>query len=180
MANKKHGGRYLRKVELLHMIVDLFNDHAGEVMDARRIWRELGLTAHPSKLLCMDCIDDLLLDDYIKEVGRQQYQLNTPTQVMEGTFHRKSNGKNTFIPDNGAEPILVAERNSKHAMDGDRVRATLLARRKRHMREAQVTEILQRSDKQFVGTLIVRKGYAYLQTEDRTLANDIFIPKSMM
>ena len=64
MANKKHGGRYLRKVELLHMIVDLFNDHAGEVMDARRIWRELGLTAHPSKLLCMDCIDDLLLDDY--------------------------------------------------------------------------------------------------------------------
>ena len=180
MANKKHGGRYLRKVELLHMIVDLFNDHAGEVMDARRIWRELGLTAHPSKLLCMDCIDDLLLDDYIKEVGRQQYQLNTPTQVMEGTFHRKSNGKNTFIPDNGAEPIFVAERNSKHAMDGDRVRATLLARRKRHMREAQVTEILQRSDKQFVGTLIVRKGYAYLQTEDRTLANDIFIPKSMM
>ena len=180
MANKKRGGRYLRKVELLHMIVDLFNSHAGEVMDARRIWRELGLTAHPSKLLCMDCIDDLLLDDYLKEVGRQQYQLNTPTQVMEGLFHRKSNGKNTFLPDNGAEPILVAERNSMHAMDGDRVRVTLLARRKRHVREAQVTEILKRSDKQFVGTLIVRKGYAYLQTEDRTLANDIFIPKAMM
>ena len=177
---KKKSSRYLRKTELLHMIVDLFDTHAGETMDVRRIWRELGLTSHPSKLLCMDCIDDLLLDDYLKEVGRQQYQLNTPTQVMEGHFRRKANGKNTFLPDDGTEPIFVAERNSRHAMDGDRVRVTLLARRKRHIREAQVTEILQHSDKQFVGTIIVRKGYAYLQTEDRTLANDIFIPKSMM
>ena len=97
---------------------------------------------------------------------------------MEGIFHRKANGTNTFEPEDGGEPILVAERNSMHAMDGDKVQVTMLARRKHHVREAAVTEILKRSDKQFVGTLQVSKNYAYLLTEDRTLANDIFIPKA--
>ena len=30
---KKKSSRYLRKTELLHMIVDLFDTHAGETMD---------------------------------------------------------------------------------------------------------------------------------------------------
>lgn len=180
MGKKKSGGRYLRKKDLMKMIVELFQQHAGEVFDMKLISRELGLTTHPSKILCMDCLEDLLLDDYIKESPRYHYSLNAPTQVMEGTFHRKSNGKNTFVPADGGEPILVAERNSLHAMDGDEVRITLLARRRNHVREAQVTEILKRRDKQFVGTLEVHKDYAYLLTEDRTLANDIFIPKSKL
>ena len=126
----------------------------------------------------MDVLEILMMDDYIKEQPRFCYMLNTPTQVMEGIFHRKANGKNTFEPEDGGEPILVAERNSMHAMDGDKVQVTMLARRKHHVREAAVTEILKRSDKQFVGTLQVSRNYAYLLTEDRTLANDIFIPKA--
>ena len=100
--------------------------------------------------------------------------------TMEGRFQRKSNGKNTFVPDNGCEPILVAERNSLHAMDGDRVRIQMMARRRGHVREAQVTEILERADKTFVGRLDVRKEFAFLLTEDRTLNNDIFIPKAQL
>jgi len=56
----------------------------------------------------------------------------------------------------------------------------LLARRKHHVREAQVVEILERSDRSFVGRLEVRKDFAFLLTEDRTLANDIFIPKKAL
>lgn len=55
-----------------------------------------------------------------------------------------------------------------------------MARRKHHVREAQVVEILERSDRSFVGRLEVRKDFAFLLTEDRTLANDIFIPKKAL
>ena len=128
------------------------------------------------KMLLIDVLDGLLADDFVKEQPRGYYTLNMPSQVMTGIFHRKANGKNTFEPADGGEPILVAERNSLHAMDGDTVQVTLFARRKHHVREAAVTEIVKRSDKTFVGTLQVQRGYAYLLTEDRTLANDIFIP----
>lgn len=159
------------------MVIEFFESHPGTVFELKTIYKELGLRTHPEKMLLMDVLDSLLMDDYIKEEPRFSYSLNMPVQVMEGTFRRKANGKNTFEPDGAGEPVLVAERNSMHAMDGDRVRVTMLARRRNHVREAAVTDILKRSDKQFVGTLQVKKNYAYLLTEDRTLANDIFIPK---
>ena len=43
-----------------------------------------------------------------------------------------------------------------------------------------MVEILERSDRSFVGRLEVRKDFAFLLTEDRTLANDIFIPKKAL
>ena len=178
MGKKNGGSRTPRKKDLEKMLTELFENNPSERFDLKTLYRVLHLSTHPSKQILLDLLELLKMDDYIKEPQRFVYMLNAPSQIMEGIFHRKSNGKNTFAPDEGGEPVLVAERNSLHAMDGDRVRVTMLARRKNHMREASVSEILQRSDKQFVGTLQVSKDYAYLLTEDRTLANDIFIPKS--
>ena len=170
MGKKKSGGTRLKKKNLEQMVIALFEEQPDQVFELKTLYRELHLNTHPAKML--------LMDDYIKEQPRFCYKLNNPTQVMTGIFHRKANGKNTFEPEDGGEPVLVAERNSMHAMDGDKVQVTMLARRKHHVREAAVTEILERSEKQFVGTLQVSKNYAYLLTEDRTLANDIFIPKA--
>ncbi|MBP5770831.1 MAG: ribonuclease R [Bacteroidaceae bacterium] len=178
--SERQGRRRLNKAQLSEQVMNFFQSRAGEIMDVRTIFRELGLNTHPAKLLCMDVLDDLMRDDYIVERPSMHYALAFKSAVMEGTFQRKANGKNTFHPDDGGDPILVAERNSLHAMDGDRVRVQMMARRRAHVREAQVTEILQRADKLFVGRLSVSKEFAFLLTEDRTLANDIFIPKSQL
>ena len=170
----------MNKARLTEELAAYFQAHAGELIDIKTIFRELHLKTHPAKLLCMDVLDDLLMDDFIIEQAQMRYRLADTTSVMEGTFQRKHNGKNTFLPDDGGEPILVAERNSMHAMDGDRVRIQMMARRRGHVREAQVTKIIQRADKQFVGKLSVSRDFAFVLTEDRTLSNDIFIPKGQL
>ena len=176
----KKGGKRLKKKELAKMLMELFQNNPAEVYDIKRIFRDLKLDTHPAKLLCMDLLEDLAMDDYIKETEKLHFRLNTTGQVFEAIFNRKANGKNTVTPLDGGEPVLVAERNSLHAMGGDKVKVNLLARRKHHVREAQVVEILERSDRSFVGRLEVRKDFAFLLTEDRTLANDIFIPKKAL
>ena len=176
----KKGGKRLKKKELAKMLMELFQNNPAEVYDIKRIFRDLKLDTHPAKLLCMDLLEDLAMDDYIKETEKLHFRLNTTGQVFEAIFNRKANGKNTVTPLDGGEPVLVAERNSLHAMGGDKVKVALLARRKHHVREAQVVEILERSDRSFVGRLEVRKDFAFLLTEDRTLANDIFIPKKAL
>ena len=176
----KKGGKRLKRKELAKMLMELFQNNPAEVYDIKRIFRDLKLDTHPAKLLCMDLLEDLAMDDYIKETEKLHFRLNTTGQVFEAIFNRKANGKNTVTPLDGGEPVLVAERNSLHAMGGDKVKVTLLARRKHHVREAQVVEILERSDRSFVGRLEVRKDFAFLLTEDRTLANDIFIPKKAL
>ena len=177
MGKKKKGGKHISKKQLTAMIEQLFQTHQGETLELRRIFRELGLDTHPAKMLCMDILDAMMLDDYISEKPQYCYRLKMQSQTLDGVFHRKANGKNTFTPDGGGKDLLVAERNSLHAMDGDRVRVTMMARRKNHVREAQVSEILKRADKKFVGRLQCRKDISFLLTEDRTLANDILIPR---
>ena len=100
--------------------------------------------------------------------------------MQEGTFIRKANGKNSFLPDDGGKPIFVSERNSMFALNGDRVRVAMMARRQNHIREAMVTEILQRKHDQAVGTLQVEKDYAFLVTEGNVFVHDVLIPKKKL
>ncbi|WP_444351428.1 ribonuclease R, partial [Phocaeicola plebeius] len=69
---------------------------------------------------------------------------------------------------------------SAHAMNNDKVKVALCAKRKKHQLEAQVIEILEHANETFVGVLKVSKNYAFLLTETSTLANDIFIPKDKL
>ena len=182
MAKKKEkkAGKRMKKKELSKVVLDFFHAKQDEVISLKYIFSELKLTTHPLKMLCMDILSDLLADDYITEVDKNKYKLNNHGIEMTGTFQRKSNGKNSFIPEGGGDPIFVAERNSAHAMNNDKVRIAFYAKRRGCEAEGEVIEILQRANDTFVGTLEVEKSYAFLVTENRTLANDIFIPKDKL
>ena len=177
---KGKGAKRVTRKQMVAMLEQLFERNAQESLPLKEIFRTLNLNTHPAKMLCMDVLDAMLMDDFITEKPRYTYALKQQSQTLEGVFNRKANGKNTFVPDGGGQPLLVAERNSQHAMDGDRVRVTMMARRRNHVREGMVTEILQRADRQFVGRLQVHSDLAYLLTEDRTLANDILIPRKQL
>ena len=167
------------KKDITRQIQALFDSDPQGAYEMRTIFDKLKLRTHPTKILCSDILRDMVLDDFLT-VKDGAYRLNRNNQVMEGVFQRKRNGRNSVIPDDGDKSILVTERNSGYALDGDRVRFTMLARRRDHTREAQVTEILERRPHTFVGRLEVSRNYAFLSTEDRTLANDIFIPKNSL
>lgn len=173
-------GTRLKKKVVSQMLVDLFNAHPEQEYDVKDIFAMLKASNHPAKMIVMDVLSDLVLDDYISTDGNGHYRNAVRSNVMEGTFQRKRNGRNSFIPDDGGKSILVCERNSLHALDGDRVRVTMLARRAGHTREAEVTDILERANDTFVGQLQVERGYGFLVTESRSLATDIFIPKDKL
>jgi ribonuclease R len=100
--------------------------------------------------------------------------------LAAGTFERRSNGKNSFVPEDGSDPLFVAERNSFHAMNGDKVKVQIFARRRGSTPEAEVIEILERAKNTFIGVLSVGKNNAFLLTDSKILANDIFIPRDKL
>ena len=176
----KGGGGRLKKKAVVQKLVDLFEAHPEKEYDVKDLFTLLKATNHPAKMIIMDALSELVLDDYVSTDENGHYRNAVRSNVMEGTFQRKRNGRNSFVPDDGGKSILVCERNSLHALDGDRVRVTMLARRAGHTREAEVTEILERANDTFVGQLQVERGYGFLVTESRSLATDIFIPKDKL
>ena len=123
---------------------------------------------------------ELAFDGDILETAPGRYKAPTRSSYATGTFIRRSNGKNSVIIDDDEEAIFVAERNSMHALNGDRVSVTIAARRRGAEPEAEVVEIIERKPQVFIGTLKVDKHFAYLLTDSKYLASDIFIPKSKL
>ncbi len=162
------------------MLQTLFQQNPNETFSFKQIFRELKLSTHPAKLLAVETMDEMAWDDYLSKTGDNSYRLNLKTQVQEGTFIRKANGKNSFMPDDGGKPIFVSERNSMFALNGDRVKVAMMARREKHIKEAMVVEILSHKVDQAVGKLKVERDYAFLITEGNIFVHDILIPKKKL
>lgn len=176
--NRRQQSRKMKE-ELYALVAEFFKNNADESFTSREIFERLGLTSHQRRVACADVLDELVDSDELT-VRDDRYSVSRKSQEIEGKFVRKANGHNSVVPDDGGKSILVTERNSMGAMNGDRVRATILARRERHAREAQVTEILERARETFVGTLHVERNYAFLETAGRIYSNDIFIPRNCL
>ena len=177
---KKGKSKRIKKDDLLRLITTCFESSPSLSLNYKQVSKQIGVESQVQKLQVSAILEDLALGGYLKEVDRGRYRLNNIGTIAEGVFTRRSNGKNSFIPDGEGTPVFIAERNSAHAMDGDRVKVQLFARRKGAEPEGEVVEILESKERVFVGKLQVAKGFAFLITENKTLANDIFIPKDKL
>ena len=178
--SKKKGGNRTTKKQIVEMLQNFFQVNANETFSFKQIFRALRLNTHPAKMLAIDTMEEMAWDDFLSKVSDNSYRLNLKTQVQEGTFIRKANGKNSFQPDDGGKPIFVSERNSMFALNGDRVKVALMARRQKHIKEAMVVEVLSHKMDQAVGKLKVEKDFAFLITEGNIFMHDILIPKKKL
>ena len=177
---KKKGGKKMNKKQMGEALQRFFQENPNDTFSFKQIFKSLRLDTHPLKMLAIDIMEEMAWDDFLTKVSESSYKLNTKTQVQEGTFRRKSNGKNSFIPDDGSQPVFVAERNSMSALDGDKVQVAYMARRQKHIKEAMVTAILKRARETFVGKLRVDKELAVLVTAENIFVHDIIIPKKKL
>ena len=178
-AGKK--AKRMTKRAMFDALIELFQQQGDRTLTYARIWKELRLTTYPQKMLCGDVIGDMLFDGCLVETKTGHFRLNFEQRELVGTIQRSSSGRILFAPEEGDEAVYIAERNSMHALHGDRVRVSLFAQRRgRSLPEGEVVEILERANDTFVGILKVEKNYAFLLTESRTLSNDIFIPRDKL
>ena len=169
----------LSKREMNLRITNWFNTHSKETMSCKQVCAEIGVASRKKKKIVMDLLDNLFLDEFLIKI-QGKYKLNILGNLAVGTFERRANGKNSFVPEDGGNFLFVAERNSMRAMNGDKVKVQILARLKGRTPEAEVIEILERADNTFIGVLSVGKNQAFLLTDSKILANDIFIPKNRL
>lgn len=175
----KTSGARLRRKELLERILEFFKKEKKQAFNYKQITFAIGAQHPANRIDVINLLDELTAADEIVEVslGRYKAKQNRGTENV-GIFVRRSNGRNAVLVDD--EQILVAERNSMHALNGDKVRVEVSANRKGQEPEAKVIEILEQKDQVFIGTLKVDKNYSALVTDSKFLAADIIIPRSKL
>ncbi len=167
----------MRRRELIDAISEFLTLNKEKEFNYKQIAAALNVQGEEGRRLLLAVLDKMRDDELVLESSRGRYRINDRGLILEGRFERRSNGKNFFVPDDDGNIVHVAERNSMHAMNGDRVRVQLLAKRRRSDTEGAVIEILERARNRFVGVLEVERHFAFLVMDSKYLANDIFIPR---
>lgn len=177
---KKHGGSTrLRKTDLVRHIVNIFKESPEVVFNYKQISKLLTIKSESQKVFVNQLLYELHDEDYITEVSKGKFRLNSRGGFITGTITRE--GVKTFLlPDDGGEPVFIPERKTNHALLNDKVKVFLYARRKGQMPEGEVVDITQRAKDTFVGILDVSENYAFLVCDNRVLTTDVFIPKSKL
>jgi len=176
MAKKNNQSTQARR-ELHDRVINFFNTSAEGSYNYKQVSAAVGATTPRKRAMVVEILEKLVIDGFLAEDKTGSFKAARRSSVAEGTFVRRSNGKNSVITDgDSTQPIMVAERNSMHALNGDRVLVHISAAREGLEPEAEVIKIIKRKEQSFVGTLLVKKYFAMLDADSKFLATDIFIP----
>lgn len=170
-----------KQTDLLRDAVDSYiQQQSNATFNYKQVSHALGVENPAQQRVIALKLAELAFDGDLIEVSPGKYKTPSRTTVATGVFVRRSNGKNSVITDEDGEPIFVAERNSLHALNGDKVKVNIAARVKGREPEAEVIEIIEKKDQTFIGTLKVERHYASLLTDSKYLASDIIIPRAKL
>lgn len=167
----------IERRELHDAVINFYNASENTPFNYKQVSKAVGANTPKQRTLIVDILEQLAVDGFLVEVDAGRFKAANRTMVAEGRFIRRSNGKNSVdIGNEDGSTVMVAERNSMHALNGDKVLVHISAARHGMEPEAEVIKIIERKEQVFVGTLDVMKYYAHLATDSKFLATDIFIP----
>lgn len=166
--------------KLQKLIMEFVQQQKNNTFNYKQVSAAIGAKTGPKQRAVAMMLCELAFDGEIVEVAPGRYKAPSRSNYMSGTFVRRSNGKNAVVTEPDGESIFVAERNSMHALNGDKVKVMVYAVRRGAEPEAEVVEITEKADQTFIGVLTVERGYAILQTDSKYLATDIFIPRDKL
>ncbi|MFA4052704.1 ribonuclease R [Duncaniella muris] len=180
MAQSAKAASSKSNIALAKKVMDFVMQQKNNTYNYKQVAHAIGAkTAVQQRNIALQLVE-MAFNGEIIEVSPGKYKSPQRGNEAIGVFVRRSNGKNSVITDSDGETIFVAERNSMHALNGDRVKVNIAAHRRGAEPEAEVIEIIEKKEQTFIGTLKVDKHFGYLLTDSKYLATDIFIPKAKL
>ena len=164
------------KKKLKNAILSILYEEPARVVNYKQISSWLDIKDSEGRRLINVALEEMKEDEYLEQISRGRYRLKAKTGTVCGVVELQRQGFAYINSDEVDRPILVSAHNLNNAMDGDKVRVHLYARRKKHDLEGEVTEIVERAKTIFVGTVQMSRNFAFLLPAGK-VGFDIFIAK---
>ena len=179
MTKTKKQNRHDHGDERAAMILELFRQLPDNKFSLRHLASASGGASKEGRRQTQQIVDQLLATGVIECCAREKYRLSDSQRPkLEGVVEMLATGS-MFVHVEGMEQeVYVHARNSLNALDGDRVRLILTRRaRGNDAPEGEVTEIVERSRKQYVGTAEVHEHCVFVHADTRKIPADIYLHK---
>ena len=172
--------RGLTNEQIEQTVRKLFESEPNKVFNYKQVCYLFGQTSMSQKRQVVSVLEALVVFGFLTEVEMGRYRLKhaerkTKGNALEGTF-RYFRGNASVVVEGLEEPLVIEERDAAHALDGDKVRIAQTTLKGRVERKVwQVTKILERSTRTYVGKIKITRQGAFVTNESRDMRMPIQI-----
>ena len=168
------------KAGLKTTIMALFYEEPTFVYNYKQLSSKIGAKNTTSQLMVSVALQELRDNEALEEVSKGRYRLKAKSgSTFTGTMDLNFKGFGQVFCEELNATVLIQSTNMNHALDGDKVKIRLFARRKKSDPEGEVVEVVERAQKTLVGTVEISKFSAFLVPSKR-MPFDLFIPKESL
>lgn len=179
---------------LSQQILEVLTKCKNDKLNYKQIASKVGIYDKQGRKEVMNEIDKLLRAKLLTKAGHGKFKINyhqfkgtpeTHRNYIIGKIEIKRSGSAFVVPQNAhndtreesqSEDIFISEGNMSNALNNDIVKVVVFPSRKGKRAEGQVVEVMERSKKQIVGTISIKKGVAYFIPDNAYFRRDIIIP----
>jgi len=168
------------KAGLKTSIMALFYEEPTYVYNYKQLSDKIGAKNTSAQMLVSVALQELRDNEALEEVSKGRYRLRAKSgSTFTGTMELNYKGFGQVFCEELNVTVLIQAPNMNHALDGDKVKIRLFARRKKSDTEGEVVEVVERAQKTLVGTVEISKFSAFL-IPSRRMPFDLFIPKESL
>ena len=171
---KSEAGR--GKADLCKSMCELMERHPGRSYNYKQMAKSLNVHRMDTKRLIFELLKELAEAGELAEVSTGRFKCKKIGSYITGVVELTAKGSAYIISDESEEDVFVAFNNLKHALNGDKVKVLVYARRKNSRPEGEVVEIVEKKKATFVGTIQLSENYAFLVPGGKQMPYDVFIP----
>ncbi|PCH70005.1 MAG: ribonuclease R [Bacteroidetes bacterium] len=164
------------KIDLKTAILKTFSQNVKKTLNYKQVSKKLNIKDRPAHKLVQQVLENLKEHEHLIEVQSGKYRLKTTGSYIEGVLTASRTGACFVISDEINEQILIASKNLNTALNGDKVKAYVFAKKKSKIVEGEVLEILERAKMDYVGRLDIGSTFCFLIPDSRKMPFDIYIP----
>ncbi len=173
--NKKKGAS-----PLIELVSSVFVNNPTLVMNYKQISKRLNLNVNEARNNLPGILKVLKDRETIAEVGPGRYRAKNVGGHITGTVDMTRSGYAFIKTDDMEDDVFISASNLNMALNGDKVKVMLFAKRRGARPEGEVVEIMERSKSTFVGTVELVQNFAFLTCDSRNMPFDLFIPQGKL
>lgn len=177
--NKDKKSLKFNKAGIKKAVLSVYYNNVNKAFNYKQLAALIEADDENSRKLLNKALLELRDAETLDEIERGKFKLKYQGGFVTGIIGTNPKGYGELVCEELPEPVFIAESNMGHALDGDKVRVRLYARRKRSTPEGEVIEVLERAKTTFVGTVEISQFTAFLIPSRKT-PFDLYIPKDKL
>lgn len=179
MSRRKKGNKKKYKKQLTIEIKQLFQSSPNTPLNYKQISGQLGIKDAQLRKLVNTILNELLIQEYLKQYDAGKFKLNLNAGEHIGTLEVVSSGRGFVTSDDFEKDILINKDNLLNALNGDQVVVEIF-KKKKGKSEGRIVAVKERAKEHFVGVLEMSENFGFVVPDSPRIHVDFFVPKSKL